>query len=495
MENEEKTTLDFGSIDFTPAWARKDAGVTVGRAVRDAAEKGDDRPDARRGFRDASRPAPRGGGMQGQRDFRKQPQGARRERAPRETAERFRGEIRVLPEPKALGTIIRKLQQDSHAYKLKDLAYFLLDNPSSVLLRITPAKDETAKRFFQCRACGFAATDEAEIAAHACQAHLADYYDAVEEDCEPPKGDFPCVAKCGVTGVLLGPPNFHGFASAIRETMRRNSIKMSEQEYRSRIVMVHDKEAVEEWRAKAVKKTSYVAKGAGEGAAKLTREQAEGEFRRTMAPSLVDSPKVLAIPADAAASSQIPGLRRAAAEAIENERRSPAGMCFALRGAFHHRKMHFFRANDARGQEFATGVELKEFDSAHAIPELAKVAEFVAEHPCASYAEIAPDDETRKRLDWLVSTGHVVAFTNGVYSKVEKYPKYGPHWRKTWAAGAKPAESNAGDAKPSESAPEAVAEPPEANVEAPAVNVETPAVDTEEKKEEPKNETSDQLAE
>ena len=40
------------------------------------------------------------------------------------------------------------------------------------------------------------------------------------------------------------------------------------------------------------------------------------------------------------------------------------------------------------------------------------------------------EPEIEKHLVWLVSTGHVVAFTNGVYSAVEKYPKYGPQWQK-----------------------------------------------------------------
>ena len=77
-----------------------------------------------------------------------------------------------------------------------------------------------------------------------------------------------------------------------------------------------------------------------------------------------------------------------------------------------------------------TSVEYKEFDSEHAIPELAKVAKLVADNPCSSKQEIAPDAESEKHLAWLVSTGHVVAFTNGVYSAVEKFPKYGPQWRR-----------------------------------------------------------------
>jgi hypothetical protein len=137
-------------------------------------------------------------------------------------------------------------------------------------------------------------------------------------------------------------------------------------------------------------------------------------------------------------------------------------MCFALRGAFHHRKLHFFRANDARGPEFVTGAELKEFDAAHAIPELAKVATFIAEHPCSPRVDIVTEPEIEKHLVWLVSTGHVVAFTNGVYSAVEKYPKYGPQWQKRVT-----------------------------KTEAPKVEE---AKAEEEKKEEPKDETSAQLA-
>ena len=162
----------------------------------------------------------------------------------------------------------------------------------------------------------------------------------------------------------------------------------------------------------------------------LSREQAEGEFRRNILPTLVDTPKRLMITAEAAMKSPMKQLQWAVRDAVEAEGRSPYAMCFALRGAFHHRKLNFFRANDAKGPEFVSGIEYKVFDSEHAIPELAKVANFIAENPCCDKSEFASDPETEKQLAWLVSTGHVVSFTNGVYSQVEKYPKYGPQWRK-----------------------------------------------------------------
>lgn len=436
MSEENGNILDLGSFDFTPAWAKADAKVNVGKirpeGDRDA-ERGD-RP--RKPFGDRK---PLGDG--------RRPQGGRKPFGPRKPfGDRPHVEarprpldcdVKILPETKALGTIFRKLQGDAHAYKLKDLAYFFLDNPQSILLKITPRASESSNAqplvFFQCKACGFASTREEDVLSHALAAHLGDYYDAKELDCEPPKGNFSCVAKCGLSGVLLGPPNIHEFNATVREMVRTRYPDMSEEQYRAHIEMVRDADAIEEWRKGATKKTVFFAKGQAdvEGAAQLTREQAEGEFRRTILPSLLERPKSLMITADVVQKSPVKPLVWAVNDAIQAERRAPAAMCFALRGAFHHRKLHFFRANDARGPEFVAGVEYKPFDAAHAIPELARAATFVAENPCCDKSEFPTDDpEFEQHLNWLVTTGHVVAFTNGVFSAVEKFPKYGPQWKK-----------------------------------------------------------------
>lgn len=454
MENQSTGLFDIGSMDFTPDWARKPSGVTVAATAGGAKEGLPRQTDGgARGNKFPPRGRDGAGGFRGGNQRREGRDQDRRPRPPRR--EPFPFDVKILPEPKALGTIFRKLQQDFHAYKLKDLAYFLLDNPSSVQLKLSPragAKDGEARpgtaqnapektRAFQCKACGFVSTDQNETLKHVAAEHLTDYYDAKEIECEPPSGNFNCVAKCGLDGVYLGPPNIHEFNANVRERIRTAHPGMSEEEYRSHIVMVRDKDAIEEWRKSATRKTVYTAKNAGEGAPELSREQAEAELRRNIAPSLVDTPKNIIVPADVAMKSPVAGLRRTAEEALANERRNPYAICFALRGAFHHRKMFFFRANDNRGQEFVTAAELKPFDAAHAIPELARIAKFIDEHPCATKQDIVRNEEDAKQLSWLVSTGHVVSFTNGVFSAVEKYPKYGPQWQKWRKAEKTPDES------------------------------------------------------
>ena len=272
--------------------------------------------------------------------------------------------------------------------------------------------------------------NEADLIEHILTQHLADYYESKEVDCEPPKGNFNCVAKCGLSGVLLGPPNIHEFNAVVKEMIRTKYPDMSEAEYRSRIEMVRDADTIEEWRKSAVKKQVFVMKGAGEGAAELSRSEAEGEFKRNILSSLIDTPKNLMITADKALKSPVKPLVWAVKDALEAEKRSPYAMCFALRGAFHHRKFNFFRANDAKGPEFVINHELKEFDAEHAIPELKTAAKFLMDHPCCDKSEFPKEGDFEVQLNWLVTTGHAVAFTNGVFSAVEKYPKYGPQWKK-----------------------------------------------------------------
>ena len=511
MSEENGNLLDLGSIDFTPDWAKKGAGVSVGKFRPQA----DERRGERKSF-GGSKPfgdrAPSGD---------RKPFGERKPFAKRPFDGRMRAEarprpldvdVKILPDPRALGTIIRKLQNDIHAYKLKDLANFLLDNPSSVLLKITPRpSDDPAARqphFHQCKACGFASTNGADVVEHVVNAHLGDYYDAKEVPCEPPKGNFSCVAKCGLSGVLLGPPNIHEFNAVVREMIRTKYPAMSEADYRARIEMVRDADAIEEWRKGATKKTLFFPKGTAdqEGAQGLAREAAEGEFKRTILPSLLTEPKHLMITADVAMASPVKPLQWAVRDALEAERRSPYNMCFALRGALHHRKLKFFRANEPRGPEFVTNVEYRAFDAAHAVPELAAAARFVEENPCCDKSEFPAEPDFEKHMAWLVTTGHVVAFTNGVYSAVEKFPKYGPQWKKRKAKADAPAPAPEAEQPPAADAPVPAPEPapeapaPESAAEAPdAVPAPEPAAEAEtveEKKvEEKKDETAAVVAE
>ena len=142
MSEENGTILDLGSIDFTPDWAKKDAGVNLGkiRPERADREEGKGKREKGRGF---GKPFGERKPFGEKKPFSKKPfgdrkpfAGAGRLRPEFERPKPLEAEVKILPETKALGTIIRKLQSDTHAYKLKDLAYFFPNRKQSFRLRI-----------------------------------------------------------------------------------------------------------------------------------------------------------------------------------------------------------------------------------------------------------------------------------------------------------------------------------------------------------------------
>ncbi len=484
-KNESFNLSELGSFDFTPAWAK---GRADDKTKYSRFEASEERKEARRPFgerkpfgdrtprRDDR--TPRCDDRAGWRDDRA---GRRDERRPRRDDARvfikpLDVDVRILPSQKELGPIIRQLQTKHTAYALKQLAYLFLDNPAACVLRITQKKDAAEPIVFhQCKACGFTVLDAEELVQHIQSEHLLDYYDAETVDCEPPKGAFNCVAKCGVTGVLLGPPNLHGYDAKVREMLRTQCPGMPESEYRARIEMVRDSEAVEAWRASATKKTIYRRKGEETA---VDREAAEMEFRRTILPGLTSTAKAIDLSAQVALKSPCRALVFACRDAIARERRFPASLFFALRGAFHHRKLEFFRANDPRGPEFVVAQKLSPLDVEHAIAELAELVKFVEAHPCITQgetvAQLAGDDATkaeelRKTLAWLIEKGHLVGYFNGVLAVPADHPKYHPPRpprKEAPVAAAEPSAEAPAEAAPVEPAP-SVETPAEADAPAP----------------------------
>ncbi|MGN0846973.1 MAG: hypothetical protein ACI4RA_06270 [Kiritimatiellia bacterium] len=456
----------LGSFDFTPAWAKGKPDDKAKFAQFEPREERRDDRAARPSFshprpdrRDDRGPRPSFGKPRSDRRDDRGPRlssgrpfpGRRDDRPPREFVKPLDVEVRILPGQKQLGEFIRRIQGAPYmAYPLKQLAYFFLDHLEACVLRIAPKKDAAEPIVFhQCKACGFVAFSEEELMSHVLAAHLGDYYTCEEVECEAPKGAFTCVAKCGLSGELLGPPNLHGYDARVREMVRTRFPNMSEAAYRARIEMVRDADAVEAWRQTATKKTIFRRKGEqpaaaaegaeGEVAPAIEREAAELEFRRTIAPSLMTSPKTVDMPADMALKSSNRGFVFACRDALAKEKRFPASLFYALRGAFHHRKLQFFRANDPRGPEFVTSVKPSPLDVAHAIPELAELVKYVEANPdlapgavvaALSAGDAAKAQNAKAHIMWLLEKGHLVCYANGGLVPPADHPRWRPAPRK-----------------------------------------------------------------
>jgi len=362
-------------------------------------------------------------------------------------------EIRVLPEQKALGAIIRRVQTSHRAFPLRDIASLFLDNPNSCLVRIEPLKDQQVP-LFQCKVCGFPALTEEEVRVHLTTTHIHDFFEIEEVDCEPPTGVFNSIARCAMSGELLGPPNHHSFASKLQEVLRSKYPNMTEEAYRSRIEVVRDPEIIEQWRQQCTKKKVYRRKGVvtetvpvnppvDEGtdvpaeplpkAPPLSREVAELVFAREIVPAHLASVKHLVCTAAVAVNTSSRILSGMLRDTLNRERRFPASLFFALRGAFRHRKLHLFRVNDAKGPDFVMLKTPVALNPSHTVKALYDVLMFVTEHPACTKIELvntlSDSDEEKKKevliqLAWLLEKGHLIEYYNDVLSAPTEYPDF-----------------------------------------------------------------------
>lgn len=106
-------------------------------------------------------------------------------------------------------------------------------------------------------------SDEAAIA-HVLGKHLDKFFDTAEVEVDPPKGNFQVINKCGVTGELLGPPNYHRYNQIVQQHhAAKIGSRMSLEAFRTRIETLRDPEVVNQWLAKMKKTTRFTWKQPG----------------------------------------------------------------------------------------------------------------------------------------------------------------------------------------------------------------------------------------
>ena len=99
-------------------------------------------------------------------------------------------------------------------------------------------------------------TEEAAVQ-HALSNNLGAFFEMQEVEVDPPKGSFPIINKCGVTGELLGPPNYHRYQQILQQHYASKIKGMSFDRFRDSIVSVREPEVAAAWLEKMKKATRY----------------------------------------------------------------------------------------------------------------------------------------------------------------------------------------------------------------------------------------------
>lgn len=284
-------------------------------------------------------------------------------------------------------------------------------------------------------------TEDAAIA-HVLEKHLALFFDTAEVEIEPPKGNFQVVNRCGVTGFLLGPPNYHRYNQIVQQYHAAQVGRMSFEAFRSRIETVRDPEVVNQWLTQMKKATCYTWKIAAEGEtppAFHSLEDARQHLLTQARDKVVRSTESARFHGRLLEIMPAGEIRRAVEGALERQRKFPLDTANALRGRLRREGFTIFKKGSkgisyvcavkrkfrVPGQTFADSIgalisyiEANPMVRAGELPQ--KFLKLVAAEgaPTEGDSLLSPDDQARLArlngdLRWLVSEGYVTEFIDG----------------------------------------------------------------------------------
>ena len=429
-------------LNFVPSWARNapdrnpySRGDGAERETDDRRERrgGDRRPErTERGFGDRPRRKP-------DRDRRGPPRperppapgearldGRPSERspaAPRDWDEPLPVEVDFLPDRRGLAPLARRLGLSGRSYSLFDVAALFLSKPDYYAVRVSLSPGEGQSLLYQCAECRIVFADEGRAVSHSLDKHFDRFYRKEEKDVEPPKGNFVSVARCGLSGDLIGPPNYHGYNDAVMDLYRARYSHMPVDQYRRRIENVHDAALIEQWKQKMSKQTVYRPADEADPARFGRLADVEAHFRERHAGAAVERGPRFIVSGTVSQTLEDGQIKRMIREAWIRENHFPLRMSIALRLAFRHLGLHLFKT--ASGGTFVTAICPNAIDPGQAVPVIREILEYLAANPgCTAQAlaeSIRPGQaadspgvhEVRQQLRWMIDKGHVIEFSDG----------------------------------------------------------------------------------
>ena len=395
---------------------------------------------------EGARSAPRGGDDRRRDDRDRRPM--------REPRPRLDVKVSFLPDRERLALVVRDIQASRRAFPLVEIASRFMGRDDLHLVKLElPPPQEGAERqtFVQCLECKRVFRARANAEAHLLGAHLDKFFAIEEIETEPPAGLFSFVARCGLSGALLGPPNYHGYNEKIQELWATRFAHMSKAEYLGHVETVRDEALVEQWKESQRKKTVYRLKEPPEGteAGEMDRAGAQEWMRGKLNSMLRESPRCM-LPGTQSKKIDDGALRAAVSAAWQKENRFPLTLLLALRPAFRHMRLHLFKVNAK--ETYVTAVLPTPADLATAPEVVKEIAAYLEAHPGTPRQQVleslrpGADPESPEaaevllHLSNLVANGGVIEFFNGTLT----LPR-GVAAAKTAASG--------GDAEPGEAEP------------------------------------------
>jgi hypothetical protein len=451
-------------LHFLPAWAKKAPEQNryehfAGEAERPSRPRGphrdrgpqrQDRPPRQAGGRrpDGGRRAGGGRPDRGQRgDDRRPPPRERSAPPPLPDVT-----IAFIPDDKGVDSLARQIRMTGRAYPLFDIAQMILQKPERHNVTLSTKKDAEGKPLQMLYVCALDDTvwlSEDEALRYVLDKHFATFYQPERTKVDGPKGTYTFVAQCGMSGTILGPPNYHDYQNQLRKLHGERFSRMPFDAFKSRVKIVKDEEVVKKWIEDQSWKTEYVCLNMPEPLKLGSREEVEKHFREVHAPNIIRAVETHKMSGTASRQLRSNGLVRAVRQGWEDQRRFPLQIATVLSQQFAGQGLQFFKVNKTITHVSVARPHYLDLETVPVSEGVKKIVQYINEHPRCSRRDLVgalapeapaaapaptaadatppPPSEPSPEvtavigdLHWLIHQGHVIEFANGALETAKK---------------------------------------------------------------------------
>lgn len=440
---------------FLPAWAKDSSG-----ANKYAKHTGEDRParGERRGGPRRDFGGPRGekrGGPSDRKQGGGRPGQFRGERGQRGNEQRFRRDeaqerrapeplpeiaVTLLPDEKGVESLARQIKMTGRAYPLFEIAKLVLQKPErqQVKFEVIKKDDKIVQPLFLCALDDSLWLSEDEAVAHVLDRHFATFYQTERTPTDPPKGVYTFVAQCGMSGTILGPPNYHDYQNQLRKLHAERFSRMPFETFKSRVKIVKDEAIVKKWIEDQSFKTEYICLNVPEAPRLQSREAVEKHFRETHLANIIKQVESHTMSGPVSRQIRSQPLQRLLRVAWEEQRRFPIKLATVLSQQFAQHGLQFFKVNKTITHVSVARPHFLDLETTPVSEGVKKIVEFINANPKCSRRKLietlapspSPQTETNEPtpeqnaiigdLHWLIHQGHVIEFADGLLETAKK---------------------------------------------------------------------------
>ncbi len=450
---------------FLPAWAQEPSTAKQYAQYEGREERNFERRPERSG-----RPQQRRAGPSGPR--RDDRGGPNRGKGPRERSaghERPRGErpenrerrepqqplpelnLSLLPDEKGVESLARQIKMTGRAYPLFDIAQMILQKPERHAIAFSVEKNAEGQPIQPLFVCALDDTlwlSVDEAVAHILKKHFNTFYQAERTATEPPKGKYTFVAQCGMSGVILGPPNHHDYQNQLRKLHSERFARLPFEGYKARVKIVRDEEVVKKWIEDQSFKTEYLCLNLPEPLRLGSIEAVEKHFREVHLENIIKPVESHTLSGTAARSLRSPQLVRLVRQVWEDQRRFPLQIATVLSQQFATHGLQFFKVNKTITHVSVARPHYLDMEATPVSEGIRRIVDYINSKPRCSRRQLlealapatppaqstetpaaipaAPGEPTLEQnavnadLHWLIHQGHVIEFANGTLETAKK---------------------------------------------------------------------------